>query len=242
MQSRSTNPRYNIRVLKDSPPPKIFTSIVCLFFCPYNKSEWNTKLLPNIFNVPQRKILKQIYISAFSRHFYPKKLTVHFYTCRLYICIVSMCSLGIEPTTFALLMQCSTTEPLEHCIMTMFIFRWIILSSERLLDGNRCRILFRYISLSTCVWLCTCIDVRPQRTWRCWWQTHTESPLLSSYTDLSWHCTPPDLQCPGCPANTSLRQSQPAFCKNPAWKRRELNYHIWAFTCYDDQQSICWIN
>ncbi len=25
-----------------------------------------------------------------------------------------MCSLGIEPTTFALLMQCSTTEPQEH--------------------------------------------------------------------------------------------------------------------------------
>ncbi len=27
---------------------------------------------------------------------------------------VSMCSLGIEPTTFALLTQCSTTEPQEH--------------------------------------------------------------------------------------------------------------------------------
>ncbi len=25
-----------------------------------------------------------------------------------------MCSLGIEPTTFALLTQCSTTEPLSH--------------------------------------------------------------------------------------------------------------------------------
>ncbi len=27
---------------------------------------------------------------------------------------VSMCSLGIEPTTFALLKQCSTTEPQEQ--------------------------------------------------------------------------------------------------------------------------------
>ncbi len=27
-----------------------------------------------------------------------------------------MCSLGIEPTTFALLTQCSTTEPQEHYI------------------------------------------------------------------------------------------------------------------------------
>ncbi len=27
---------------------------------------------------------------------------------------VSVCCLGIEPTTFALLTQCSTTEPQEH--------------------------------------------------------------------------------------------------------------------------------
>ncbi len=27
-----------------------------------------------------------------------------------------VCSLGIEPTTFALLTQCSTTEPLEHIL------------------------------------------------------------------------------------------------------------------------------
>ncbi len=27
-----------------------------------------------------------------------------------------VCSLGIEPTTFALLTQCSTTEPQEHCV------------------------------------------------------------------------------------------------------------------------------
>ncbi len=34
---------------------------------------------------------------------------------RLYIYFCQyMCSLGIEPTTFALLTQCSTTEPLEH--------------------------------------------------------------------------------------------------------------------------------
>ncbi len=31
-----------------------------------------------------------------------------------YTFIVSMCSLGIEPTTFELLTQCSTTEPQEH--------------------------------------------------------------------------------------------------------------------------------
>ncbi len=48
-----------------------------------------------------------IYIYAFSRRCYPKRFTVHSgYT--------YMCSLGIEPTTFALLTQCSTTEPQEH--------------------------------------------------------------------------------------------------------------------------------
>ncbi len=52
-----------------------------------------------------------IYIFAFSRRFYPKRLTVHSgYTFVLSVC----CSLGIEPTTFALLTQCSTTEPQEH--------------------------------------------------------------------------------------------------------------------------------
>ncbi len=45
-----------------------------------------------------------IYIYAFSRRFYPKRLTVHLgYT---FFCQY-MCSLGIEPTTFALLTQCS---------------------------------------------------------------------------------------------------------------------------------------
>ncbi len=33
---------------------------------------------------------------------------------RLYIYCQYVCSLGIEPTTLALLTQCSTTEPQEH--------------------------------------------------------------------------------------------------------------------------------
>ncbi len=33
-----------------------------------------------------------------------------------YIRCQYVCFLGIEPTTFALLMQCSTTEPQEHCV------------------------------------------------------------------------------------------------------------------------------
>ncbi len=51
------------------------------------------------------------YIYAFSRRFYPKWLTVHSGYTVLY---QYMCFLGIEPTTFALLTQCSTTEPQEH--------------------------------------------------------------------------------------------------------------------------------
>ncbi len=39
----------------------------------------------------------------------------HLYSAfRLYIVYQYMCSLGIESTTFALLTQCSTTEPQEH--------------------------------------------------------------------------------------------------------------------------------
>ncbi len=50
-----------------------------------------------------------IYIYAFSRRFYPKRLTSGYtFFCQY------MCSLGIEPTTFALLTHHSTTEPQEH--------------------------------------------------------------------------------------------------------------------------------
>ncbi len=53
--------------------------------------------------------LKKGYISlniyAFNRHFYPKRLTVH--SGHTFVLSVYVCSLGIEPTTFALLMQCS---------------------------------------------------------------------------------------------------------------------------------------
>ncbi len=42
--------------------------------------------------------------------FYPKRF-------RLYTFCQYVCSLGIKPTTFTLLMQCSTTEPLV-CLVT----------------------------------------------------------------------------------------------------------------------------
>ncbi len=55
--------------------------------------------------------LNVIYIYAFSRRFYPKRLTVH----SGYTFIVSTCvPWESNPQPFALLTQCSTTEPLEH--------------------------------------------------------------------------------------------------------------------------------
>ncbi len=33
-----------------------------------------------------------------------------------------VCSLGIEPTTLALLTQCSTTEPQEHFILLFLLY------------------------------------------------------------------------------------------------------------------------
>ncbi len=50
---------------------------------------------------------------------------------RLYIYCQYVCSLGIEPTTFALLTECSTTEPQEH----------------------------EYIYIVVCVWVCVCCGV-----------------------------------------------------------------------------------
>ncbi len=52
-----------------------------------------------------------IYMYAFSRRFYPKRLTVH----SDYTFFISMCvPWELNPQPFALLTQCSTTEPQEH--------------------------------------------------------------------------------------------------------------------------------
>ncbi len=56
-------------------------------------------------------VTNYIYIYAFSRRFYPKRLTVH----SGYTCFISMCvPWESNPQPFALLTQCSTTEPQEH--------------------------------------------------------------------------------------------------------------------------------
>ncbi len=37
-----------------------------------------------------------------------------------YTFFLSVCSLGMNPRSFALLTQCSTTEPQEHCLAHLF--------------------------------------------------------------------------------------------------------------------------
>ncbi len=72
------------------------------------------------------------YIHAFSRRFYPKRLTVH----SGYTCFVSMCvhwELNLQP--FALLTQCSTTEPQEHIFYIFYIFYLIPLELNIMLDN-----------------------------------------------------------------------------------------------------------
>ncbi len=67
-----------------------------------------------------------IYIYAFSRHFYPKRLTIAF---RLYI-FISMCvPWESNPQPFALLTQCSTTEPHRNTasIFCVFLLPMLIL-------------------------------------------------------------------------------------------------------------------
>ncbi len=61
-----------------------------------------------------------IYIYAFSRRFYPKRLTIAF---RLYIFNQYLCILWeSNPQPFALVTQCSTTEPQEQEMHFILIY------------------------------------------------------------------------------------------------------------------------
>ncbi len=66
-----------------------------------------------------------IYIYAFSRRFYPKRLTEY----SGYTFIISTCvSWESNPQPFALLTQCSTTEPQEHILILnmMWLFSFFL--------------------------------------------------------------------------------------------------------------------
>ncbi len=68
--------------------PKLLNGSVCVCVCVY--------------------IFFYIYIYAFSRRFYPKRLTIAF---RLYIFISTCVPWESNPQPFVQLTQCSTTEP-----------------------------------------------------------------------------------------------------------------------------------
>ncbi len=55
-------------------------------------------------------------------------------TFRLYIFCQYVWSLGIEPTTFALLTQCSTTEPQEHQLFELAFWRHPFIAEDPLVS------------------------------------------------------------------------------------------------------------
>ncbi len=71
------------------------------------------EIIEAVSSIPKggQKCKIDIYVYAFSRRFYPKRLTVH----SGYTCFITMCvPWESNPQPVALLMQCSTTEPQEH--------------------------------------------------------------------------------------------------------------------------------
>ncbi len=97
--------------------------------------------------------LLYIYIYAFSRRFYPKRLTVH----SGYTCFITMCvPWESNPQPFALLTQCSTTEPQEHCFKLSFwstTFEGIIITKMILIHIIEVKSLciLRWCTLSACM-------------------------------------------------------------------------------------------
>ncbi len=72
--------------------------------------------------------LHYIYMYAFSRRFYPKRLTVH----SGYTFCVSMCVLWeSNPRPLALLTQCSNTEPQEHVHLVAKGYSYILVFMHR---------------------------------------------------------------------------------------------------------------
>ncbi len=87
-----------------------------------------------------------IYIYAFSRRFYPKRLTIAF---RLYI-FISMCvPWESNPQPFALLTQCSTTEPHRNTVLNLnlLFFRNLLpISHVCIEDGEKPMVMLPYMN------------------------------------------------------------------------------------------------
>ncbi len=81
-----------------------------------NIKSWNT-IMKSLWSLSDYYIY--IYIYAFSRRFYPKRLTVHSGYTFLSVCVFPG---NWTPRPFALLTQCSTTEPQEHRSSTELVY------------------------------------------------------------------------------------------------------------------------
>ncbi len=104
-----------VQILKGMVHPKMKNRLLALmlfqhvwlsYFCATQNIFWRMKVsgVQNIY----------ICIYAFSRRFYPKRLAVH----SGYTFFISMCvPWELNPRPFALLTQCSTTEPQENNII-----------------------------------------------------------------------------------------------------------------------------
>ncbi len=106
-----------------------------------------------------------IYIYAFSRCFYPKRFIVQSgYT---YFFCGYVCSLGIEPTTFALLTQCSNHPDMNTTKL------------KKLLNKQTEIFLERWSKNKNIKW-CGCISVHTLKLTRCW------STFWFHYSTQSW--------------------------------------------------------
>ncbi len=92
--------------------------------------------------------VEYIYIYAYSRRFYPKRIIVH--SCYTYFCQY-MCSMGIEPTTFALLTQCS-----NHWA-TGTTFKGV---TFKFLSSCHILLQFSMVTIENKLWQC-------EKCWRC---------------------------------------------------------------------------
>ncbi len=85
-----------------------------------NKWKINVYIYIYIYIYIYTVCIQCVYIFTFIRRFYPKRLTVHwgytFFFCQY------MCSLGVEPTTFALLTQCSNHWATGTCRNILYIY------------------------------------------------------------------------------------------------------------------------
>ncbi len=112
---------YDLNTDRLTPTPSSSAAILAILirlFSKYNLWIWCCARALNFFGRPWRGLfwvdpvlLFILFIYAFSRRFYPKRLTVHSgHTFFVSICV----PWESKPQPFALLTQCSTTEPYRN--------------------------------------------------------------------------------------------------------------------------------